>query len=110
MRTRLFLFLVLLVCQSSWGQKPEYDFYPEFSNVVAPKFYLVNPASSLKDVVAGYVAASESARDRFEINCASGADTNVVDRHPMDSKSCFRFGVADSRSLAFTVCAPPGPA
>ena len=56
MRTRLSLFLVLLMCQSSWGQKSEYDFYPEFRNVVAPKFYLAHPASSLKDVVAGYVA------------------------------------------------------
>src|SRR5437016_14370841 len=56
MRTALALFVVLLVSQSSWGQKSEYDFYPEFRNVVAPKFYLAHPASSLKDVVAGYVA------------------------------------------------------
>src|SRR5438093_68590 len=56
MRTRLFLFFVLLVCQSSWAQKPEYDFYPEFRNVFAPKFYLAHPASSSKDVVAAYVA------------------------------------------------------
>src|SRR5215831_16498238 len=56
MRTCLFLVLISLVCQSSWGQKPEYDFYLEFRNVVAPKFYLAHPASSLKDVVAGYVA------------------------------------------------------
>ena len=56
MRNWLFLFVALLVSQACWGQKPEYDFYPEFRNVVAPKFYLANPASSLKDVVAGYAA------------------------------------------------------
>jgi SAM-dependent methyltransferase len=56
MRTRLFFLLVLSVCLSSWGQKPEYDFYPEFRNVVAPKFNLAHPASTLKDVVAGYLA------------------------------------------------------
>ena len=56
MRTRLFFLLVLSVCLSSWGQKPEYDFYLEFRNVIAPKFYLAHPASTLKDAVAGYVA------------------------------------------------------
>jgi SAM-dependent methyltransferase len=56
MRTRIFLFIALLASQSCWGQKIEYDFYPEFRNVVAPKFHLANPASSLKDVVAGYAA------------------------------------------------------
>src|SRR2546422_411334 len=56
MRARFFFLLVSLVCQSSWGQKPEYDFYLEFRNVIAPKFYLAHPASTLKDAVAGYVA------------------------------------------------------
>jgi hypothetical protein len=56
MRIRLCLFVALLVSQTCWGQKPEYDFYPEFRNVVAPKFYLANPALSFKDVVARYVA------------------------------------------------------
>jgi len=55
MRSRVFLFFVLLVCQSSWAQEPEYDFYPEFRNVFAPKFYVAHPASSSKDVVAAYV-------------------------------------------------------
>src|SRR5437899_5674106 len=50
------LLVVLFVCQSCWAQKPEYDFYPEFRNVFAPKCYLSNPGSSLKDVVAGYTA------------------------------------------------------
>src|SRR5207253_1685831 len=56
MRTRLFVFIGFFVCQVCWGQKHEYDFYPEFRNVVAPKFYLANPSSSLKNVVAGYAA------------------------------------------------------
>jgi Methyltransferase domain len=56
MRVRLLLFVSFLVCQTSWGQKPEYDFYPEFRNVIAPKYYLANPASSLKDIVARYAA------------------------------------------------------
>ena len=50
------LFLLLFVCQSSWAQKPEYDFYREFRNKFAPTFYLTNPGSSPRDVVAGYVA------------------------------------------------------
>ena|SRR5438094_379463 len=56
MRIRLFLFVALVVGQTCWGQNPEYDFYPEFRNVVAPKFYLANPGLSFKDVVARYVA------------------------------------------------------
>jgi SAM-dependent methyltransferase len=54
------LCLVLFACQSSWGQKPEYDFYPEFRNKFAPTFYVANPGSSLKDVVAGYAADSKA--------------------------------------------------
>ena len=50
------LFLLLFVCQLSWAQKPEYEFYPEFRNTFAPTFYLKNPGSSPKDVVAGYAA------------------------------------------------------
>jgi SAM-dependent methyltransferase len=50
------LLLVLIVSQSCWAQKSEYDFYPEFRNTFAPAFYLANPGSSPKDLVAGYTA------------------------------------------------------
>jgi SAM-dependent methyltransferase len=52
----LSLILLLSVCQSSWAQKPEYDFYPEFRNVFAPKFYRTTPSAPFKDVVASYAA------------------------------------------------------
>ena len=71
MRIRLFLFVALVVGQTCWGQNPEYDFYPEFRNVVAPKFYLANRGLSFNDVVARYVAGL-SARDRFDRDCAAG--------------------------------------
>ena len=56
MSTRLFLFVGLLLCQPCWGQKPEYDFYLEFRNVIGPKFREAHPTSSLTDVVAAYAA------------------------------------------------------
>jgi hypothetical protein len=50
------LFVGLLMCQPCWGQKSEYDSYPEFRNVIGPKFREAHPTSSLKDVVSAYAA------------------------------------------------------
>src|SRR5262245_56281244 len=53
---RPFLFVLLVVGETCWGQNPEYDFYPDFRNVVAPKFYFANPDMSFREVVARYAA------------------------------------------------------
>src|SRR5262245_3619352 len=70
MHLRRFLLLGLLMCQPCWGQKPEYNFYREFRNVVAPKLFEANPTSSLKDVVAAYAADLK----------AHGIDQREIDR------------------------------
>lgn len=56
MCARRLALLVLLVCQSASAQKPEYDFYPEFRNIIAPKLYQAHPAWPFRDVVAAYAA------------------------------------------------------
>src|SRR5262245_48695893 len=40
----------------------------------------------------------------------SSTDSSFVDLQPAASNSCFRLGIASIRSLAFTTCAPLGPA
>jgi len=91
-----FLLLVFLVCQSSWAQKPEYDFYPEFRNVVAPKFYLAHPSWTFQDVVAAYaadlkaqgVSASEIARrEQLILVSKSALEADYWDRFYLDPKS-----------------------
>src|SRR5262245_26222006 len=96
MWTRRFLLLVFLVCQSSWAQKPEYDFYPQFRNIVAPKFYAAHPAWTLKDIVAAYAAdlkaqgvnASEIARREELIQASKPAlEADYWDRFYLDPTS-----------------------
>ena len=52
----LCVFAGLLVCLPTWGQKAEYDFYPQFRNEVMPKHYLANPHTTLSEIVADYSA------------------------------------------------------
>jgi len=96
MRVRLFLFVAFLLCQTCWGQKPEYDFYPEFRNVVAPKFNLANPGSSLKDVVARYAAdlraqgvdsAEIARRERLILENKPALEADYWDRFYLDPAS-----------------------
>jgi Methyltransferase domain len=96
MWTRRFLLFAFLVCQSSWAQKPEYDFYPEFRNIVAPKFYLAHPAWTLKDVVGAYTAdlkakgisASEmERRERLILGNKPALEADYWDRFYLDPTS-----------------------
>ena len=96
MRVRLFLFVAFLLCQTCWGQKPEYDFYPEFRNVVAPKFNLANPGASLKDVVARYIedlraqgvdSAEIARRERLILENKPALEADYWDRFYLDPAS-----------------------
>jgi hypothetical protein len=55
-RIVLYVFGGLLVCLPAWGQKAEFDFYPEFRNEVMPKHYSANPRTTLGEIVAEYSA------------------------------------------------------
>jgi SAM-dependent methyltransferase len=69
-RVVLYIFAGVLMGVPTWGQKAEFDFYPEFRDEVMPKFYLANPRTTLSEVVSDYssdlkaagVAAGEIAR------------------------------------------------
>jgi SAM-dependent methyltransferase len=52
----LCVFAGLLVCLPTWGQKAEYNFYPQFRDEVMPKHYLANPQTTLSEIVADYAA------------------------------------------------------
>src|SRR5260370_16370699 len=57
----LYVFTGLLVCLPTWGQKGEFDFYPEFRNEVMPKHYSANPRTSLSEIVSDYSADLKAA-------------------------------------------------
>src|SRR5437870_1323379 len=56
-----YVFAGLLACLPTWGQKAEFDFYPEFRNEVMPKHYLANPRTTLSDIVSDYSADLKAA-------------------------------------------------
>jgi SAM-dependent methyltransferase len=63
MHSRVVLSVVagLLGYLPAWGQKVEFDFYPEFRNDVMPKHYLENPRTTLSEIIADYSAALKAA-------------------------------------------------
>jgi SAM-dependent methyltransferase len=54
-------FVGLLVSLPTWGQKAEFDFYPEFRNEVMPKLYLANPQTTVGEIVSDYSAGLKAA-------------------------------------------------
>ena len=57
----LSVFAVLLVCLPAWGQKAEFDFYPQFRDEVMPEHYSANPRTKLSEIVADYSAVLKAA-------------------------------------------------
>src|SRR5271157_5772225 len=62
MYLRRLLVVTLLLSALAFGQKAEYDFYPEFRNSFTPKLRAENPSLSLtdKEIVERYAAKLKS--------------------------------------------------
>ena len=52
--------IALLACASGWSQKPEYDFYREFRNVLVPQFRSQDPSISPEGIAERYAAKLRS--------------------------------------------------
>ena len=64
-RVVLYVFAGLLVCLRTWGQKAEFNFYPEFRSEVMPKHYLANPRTTLSEIVSDYSTDLKAAGQAF---------------------------------------------
>ena len=52
--------IALLACASGWSQKPEYDFYREFRNILVPQFRSQDPSISPEGIAERYAAKLRS--------------------------------------------------
>src|SRR5437016_3872246 len=56
MRPRRLLLAMLLFSPLAFGQKPEYDFYPDFRNSFVPKVRAENPLVTNEQILGRYAA------------------------------------------------------
>jgi len=98
---RLGVLLTILLCSVlARGQKPEYDFYPEFRNSFTPKLRAENPSLSLtnEEIVDRYVAKLKSEgvsepetkrRTRLILEERNFLEADYWNRYYLDSNSNF---------------------
>src|SRR5262245_39564734 len=91
-----YVFAGLLVYLPTWGQKAEFDFYPEFRNEVMPKHYLANPQATLNEIVSDYsidlkaagLAAGEiERRERLILRDRATLEADYWDRFYLNPES-----------------------